>query len=1024
LSKQAYTSYPSIHKLALLAISMCVNINLIGQSQDTIKRDISSQPDSSHSFSNQSIKQEKDASKTLVVKFLQKDALIKEEDILSNTLSIVNNTDLSIDFSLNVNIPYNWTDISDNGQHHLNPGDSIFIPIHVIPASEVKGGTEYVINAFLVSKQGNQLASGYFFAHTQKITKWFISVLPENRIYFLNHCDTASFQVNISNNGNHQEDILLNLNNVKKQGMLMDTNGKILHTNFCNVQINPQEDTTLSFKMKYTGSERNYKAVDLEDFSGLSNTDAKTFPVWINGQEAKKTDSSEYIQSKSITFVKLNDVAWANPYSSEVFPLTVDMNTYNILGAQPVMNIYLHGDAFLNNEARLFYSGNLYYSTYELQKNYFNGDNFYVGYFDKRGDDIQVGQLGMPYSYGVSIGGLGIEGDYRINTQNSVGGIFVDGYNNSSIGAGAWDKYKFLHESPILDNQIFVTSIGLVNGLFDKTNTYFVSETGGLHISKYQYLTFAITVLDKDYYNAAKPFTFIGGVYIIGYHGVFIRNRLTLSDQFIKASYDTNIVNKDRITLSNTIAYQLSNTWRLQMQNSYYSYSTPYYLVTPTTYSLTDYLYFMHSNDRNVPYIFYNIYTGENVGLDYFGVGDRYSYFNKDDNFMLQAGVQGGYNHLAIYPFHVNDYFTAQPNLLLKYHTLTFLSYYTYGPNGIPSESSLSSQEYPQLLMISIHQQYQFANRHLVLDHGLNYSYFNQFKSHTLAYEPELYYFTNGWRFKIGFSYAFNSTNIASALVYSGATLPNGGETNVGPQISNNLYLNFGIKKDFGIPIPKKWTRYEYKTVTFISFLDVNGDGKKEPNETVLENVVVSLTSRMHRYEVLTDDKGAAKMFNLSIGRYYETIQSLGNLNGWFSTSSDTITIGNRDTVYVPFSKGVKLFGAIIYHPTQYSVIPKIDLSHIQVTATDSTGKGYGVLTNANGEFMIYVPSGKYTVTMNEDFLDDNFKVSENNIKLTLNNGIDNIYQSFYISEKPHNVDIKDFSQPSNPSAPDQVPHH
>jgi hypothetical protein len=1028
LKRQNYISLFSICNVALLLISLCCTNNLFAQTQDTTHPNATGGTDTAKTKPvTAPVQPQKENPKVLTAKILQRDVTLIQSDILSNTLSIINYSDAAVDFTLNVNTPYNWTDISDNSSHHLNPGDSIFIPVRVIPAPDVKGGTEYVINTFLISPQGGQLASDYFFAHTKKFSRWFITVAPQERIYFLNHCDTASFQLNVANAGNHAEDILLTLDNVKKQGLLTDTTGKILHNNYYNFQLNPLEDTTLWFKMKYTGDERNFKTLDLDGYSGLHDMDARTFSVWATGQEAKKTDSVESVQAKNVTFVKLNDATWANPYSGSVFPLTVDMNVYNVLGAQPIMNLTMHGDAFLDNQARLVYSASMYYTTYYLQNNYFNSGSFYAGYFDKNGNDIQIGQIGMPYSYGISLGGWGVEGDYQVNVNNTIGGMVVDGYNNYSVGASAWYRHKFIHVSPLLDKQLFVTSGGIINDRINKIYTYFITESGGLNITNTQHLNFSLTGIDKDYYRNPTPYTFLGGSVSLSYNGSFMNRRFLVSDYFTKASYDTSAYNRNRTSISNSMQYQLNTKWRLQLQNVYYSFPTPVFLKTPFSYSFTNDLYFIRTKSRNTPYIFYNTFTGDNFGLDYFGIGDRYSYFNHENNFMLQAGIQAGYNHLRDYPIPVKDYFTAQPNLLIKYHTISFLSYYSYGPSGIPSPSSFAFA-YPQLLLISMHQQYQFINKHFVFDHGFNYTYFNQFQSHSFAYAPEIYYFNNGWRFRVGVNYSFNSTNVGTALVYSGTAIPNENPVNLGPQTSNSVYLNFGIKKDFGIPIPKKWVKHDFKTVLFIAFLDVNGNGKKDIGETVLENVVVSLISNRHRFEALTNEKGEAKMYNLNVGEYYQSIQALQNLKGWFSTSTDSLNVGPRDTVYVPFAKGVKLFGAIIYHPSQYSITPTIDLSHIQITVTDSTGKGYGVLTDSHGEFMVYVPSGNYTLTMNEDWMDGNFKVAQNSIVLNLSHGADNVYQSFYVTEKATKTEVKDFSQPANntpkPNQPDQVPHH
>jgi len=615
-------------------VSICLNFSLSAQVKDTTHTDTTAVDGVKPAPVTP-----KELPTVLTAKFVQRDVIIKQEDILTDVISVINYSDSPVDFTINVNVPFSWTDISDAGSHHLNPGDSIFIPIRIMPASYIKGGTEYVINVFLLSPTGGQIATDYFFAHTQKISKWFLTVLPENRIYFLSHCDTASFQVSLANNGNHQEDIILNLQNLKKQGFLTDTTGRILHTNYYNVQVNPQEDTTFSFKMKYTGDERNFKNVDLEGYTGIDNMDPKTFSVWVSAQDARKTDSLQYVQSKDVTFVKLNDQTWANPFSGEVFPLTVDMNVYNILGNQPIMNLNLHGDAFLDNEAHLVYSANMYYTTYFLQNNYFNGASIYAGYFDKYGNDIQVGQIGMPYSYGISLGGWGVEGDYHLDQQNIIGGIVVDGYNNYSTGASAWYKHRFLHFSPLLDKELFVTSAGIIEDNSNRITTYFISQSGGLSITNTQHLSFYATGLDKDYYSGLHPTTFFGGVFTLGYNGSFMQRRLVISDYITKASYDTNAYDKNRLYLTNTILYQLTAKWRLQLQDVYYSYPTPIYTITPTSYSLSNSLYFLHATSRNAPYIFYNVFYSDNLGLDYFGVGDRYSYYNRENNFMIQAGI-------------------------------------------------------------------------------------------------------------------------------------------------------------------------------------------------------------------------------------------------------------------------------------------------------------------------------------------------------------------------------------------------
>lgn len=969
----------------------------------------------------------KDTSHSLVMKFSKKTIVLDETDIVTNVLFICNNTFEPLDFTVRVSCPYNWTSISnDSAKYHANPGDSIFIPVRIVPTG-VKGGSEYVINVYLISSiNGTQLTNDYFFAGTKRLSRWSVNVLPSRKIYFMNHSDTARFDINILNEGNQPEDLVLTLKNFMSKSTILDTTGRILHANYFNTVLKPGADTDLAFKAKYIGTPLNFQYSDLEQFAGYTNQNDQNFSIWANTQEAKQLDSNSYARGKEIDFAKLSDITSANPFGGQVVPVTADLNTYNILGIQPVMNLNLYGNTLLNNDAHVFYNANLYYSTYFLENKLFNGSTYYAGYFDTRGDDIQAGNIGLSNPGGFAVAGDGVKGDYAIDKQNTVGGGLVDGYYNSYLGAEVWDKYKFMNTSPLLDNRVFTTSAGLDDGYSNNSQEYYVSEIGGFNITKNQSLGFNLVGIDKVYSNA----TFLGHIIGLNYNGNFLQNKLSISEYFYHAAYDTSAYSKNILTLGNYDTYRLSKTWIFLLQNNYNSYPTPYYVVTPYNVTFTNYLYATrYSNGSGFSsFIFYNRYNSLNIFLSYFGGGERYNYFNLANNLLASATVQGGYNDLINHP-EIKDYFVLQPDLLLRYRTTTFRVLYSYGPEGIPTLNIFNGNTpYPQLFSASVDNQYQFPGRHFVLNNTLTYSYYNVYASNSLTLSPELYYFTtSGWRFKIGFDYSFNSTNIGQYGFYA---YPNAETSeNTGPVVSDNIYINVGIKKQFGIPVPKNWAKYFYKTVTFISFLDLNGDGKKELNEAPVDNVVVHITNGPEMYEAITGDNGTAKILNLKMGRYSLTTIPLLNMKEWFYNTDDSINSNIKDTIYIPFVKGVKITGGIVYHPSKYSVNQTIDLHNIQVTATDIiSGKSYDALTDAQGEYTMYVPVGKYTLTMNEDWLDDRFKVAQNNFTVALNMGMGSLYQSFYITEKQAPVEIKQFGTPTKPAntaqPPDEVPHH
>lgn len=974
----------------------------------------------------------KDTSTSLLIKFANKNIILEQTDIVTNVADIYNNTAEDITFTIKVGCPYNWTPLnSDTVTYHTKPGDSAFIPIRIIP-SDVKGGADYIINTYLISaKTGAQLASNYFTAGEKKVSRWDVTILPSHKIYFMNHSDTVRFGVNISNYGNQPEDLVLTLKNFMNKSILEDTTGKILRTNYVNTVLRSGSDTTLMFSTKYIGTPLNFQYADLENFSSYSDQNSHNFSIWANTQEARQTDSNNagYVRGKEIQFAKLDDITMANPFGGQVIPLTADLNAYNILGEQPIMNLYLYGNTILNNNARLFYDANLYYSSYFLQNRLFNGASYYAGYFDTRGDDIQGGDIGLSNPGGFVIAGQGVKGDYVINKQNTVGGGIVDGYGNNDLGVAVWDRYKFMNISPLLDGHMFYTTAGLTDDFFSNSKDYFISESGGISLARNQTFGFTLVGLDKVYPNR----NFQGGELGLSYGGNFFHRRLSVSDYFSKASYDTGRYARQILNLGNYDTYFINNRWNLVLQDNYNSYPTPYYTVTPVNVSFSNYLYAnKYTNGTGLStFIFYNRYNSQNIDLAYFGAGERYGYYNIEKNILASATVQGGYNDLINVPT-IKDYFTLQPSLLLRYHTTTFRLLYNYGPNGIPTLTIFSgATPYPQLLSASLSNQYQFPGRHFVFENSVTYSYYNIYADNSVTYTPELYYFTtSGWRFKIGLDFSYNSTNIGQYGFYA---FPNAEEAaNSGPVVSDNIYFNIGIKKQFGIPVPKKWSKYFYKTVTFIAFLDLNGDGKKEFSEAPVDNVVVHISNGADMYEVITGDNGIGKILNLKVSKYQMVTIPLKDMKVWFQNSADSINTDIKDTVYIPFVKGVKISGGIVYHPSKFSTEQTINLQGIQITAVNiETNKSYDAVTDIHGEYNMYVPVGKYTLTMNEDWLDDRFKVAQNNFTISLSQASQNIYQSFFISEKQAPVEIKQFGSPapapSNNSTthpPDEVPHH
>ena len=154
---------------------------------------------------------------------------------------------------------------------------------------------------------------------------------------------------------------------------------------------------------------------------------------------------------------------------------------------------------------------------------------------------------------------------------------------------------------------------------------------------------------------------------------------------------------------------------------------------------------------------------------------------------------------------------------------------------------------------------------------------------------------------------------------------------------------------------------------------------------------------------------------NLLKNEYDFDAFSLENLNGWFPNVTQTILVENDEIIYVPFVRGIKVYGDVVLDRQKIAVTDSgpTDLSRIKISATKGE-KVYSSLTNNAGRFEFYLPFGDYIITMDEAILNDKLRVTRNNIPLKLKNSQDGVYVSFYIIEKRRKVIFTDFTKKKN----------
>jgi hypothetical protein len=942
-------------------------------------------------------------------KFSKPTEELKKGQIISNVLKIINHADIPLNFSVDAIFPGGWKRIGSKNQiHTAKPKDTVFVPIIILPTKLVNGNTEIIVNTFIISEDGQQIGNNFFTLTTTKKVAWSIDINNNTNFYFKNDENTKDFNFSINNNGNYNQDIFVSYTIPRKDLILTDTLLKPLIEPNKTFTLLPGEQKEIKHKIIASSlNKRNENRISINNYLPLTNTQriARTLIVNTSEPKIRKTD----LQRKTkINFIKLPNEIEANSFGYPNLPLIVDLTAQNILDNRSFLSLNLQGFKQLNSEASLVYFTQLNYSNSFFTNNVFKNAPWYVGYFDDK-KSIEIGQVNGDL-IGASSSGKGIKLGYQFNEKHSAGGFYVNSngffsFENSIISYGGWYKFKY-NESIRLRASVGRSSNNFTervnNSIILQPSVNFLNSHSISFISGFNNLQFKVNDISQSTNG-----------YLIGtnYSSTAFKKKLRSN---INVRYNDKYFSNgssERINISQRFNYQLSKDWIAIATNNYqksniFNRNTDTFLYTQENFFSNVSFSKKTLKGSYQPGAFFEYRNFPNNSFILRGLNFRYSLYNFEKNLLSSIFTRAGYAK----PKNVIDseeYFSLEMSGLFRYQTWSLTGRYNLGTfSSISSQQNQNNFSTPQSLRLSIQNQYLFPSKQFVLESNLIYSYNNIFKNHSLGIFPQLFYFSNsGWRFGLSANYMFTSSDFSS--VYDTTDIgQNQNQASIGPTVNSNLNLNFSLRKEFGVPIP--FTNKTAASAKFVSFLDINGNNIKDKDEVSIQNVVVKL----NKHEVITNFDGEASIKNIQQGKYKLEILPLEELNGWFSNTKDSIFINEDGINYIPFVRGIKVYGDIIIDRQKIAVTDdkKLDLSRIKISAIKGD-KIYNTLTNKNGRFEFYLPFGSYSVTMDEVILNDRFRVTRNNLPIKLRNDQDGVYVSFYIIEKRRKVIFKDFTK-------------
>jgi hypothetical protein len=953
---------------------------------------------------------------TLVAFFMDDTTVtIQPGEIISKTIILYNLENKTKNIRINVSAPPEWkrTNFSDR-VYEIKGGEVLYLPASIIPNGKIKGNTKYLITVYVNDESGPFIGSSSFFAFRHRTSNWDINLLQNNKVYFKNKENKAKLAFSVFNIGNEDQPISMSIETYRSSLSIIDSAGKIVQGKFVEYTLPIGGDTVFNYNVSSVEGIRNQRFVDTESHRPTSTDQTKTQTIYIKTSESKTLGNKALQKSKKVDFVQLGNEIKVTPFGYSYFPLTVEANINSIATGSPLANIFMRGNTEFENGTSVNYQLQTFFTNNYYTSNYIDYTNYFIG-INNRKYTVVLGNIsGIPESNAsMPVPGKGVGAIYRVNKKHSFGTFYTKSpglFNNTRIGSNNTEGFGF---SYALKLKTFTLNSAYTRA--DYSTYGYTTDYWGINTTKSFLKTHAISLggmLSNNILNSGSSTS--GFIARGNYSGQYLKNRrLNTNTSLTYISKNFSYLNNgDGWIGSFNSGYNTDKKIGIQI-NSNFNKRILYFSITPNNVQGTSYFNLSNQLTLNRSYsnsfisgaVFHNISVVNSNELRSRGISLNVGNFEYEKNKLYSGSVMAGYTKpLFLSP--ANNYFFFQLFGMMRYKVLSGFLRYSYGNIGSAGYSYNNVFYSPQLVNISLNHQHQFRDSHFILQQFLSYTYYDLNQRQTLSYMPEMSFYTNNdWRFRLQIGYNLASTNNSGALIVA-----SGGTGNLSEDpttVSQNVMANIGIRKTFGIKNP--FSNNNYYSANIKAFVDINGNKIFDNDEYLLENVVV----RINGWDVLTNQKGDAKLLNIPAGMYEISAFSLDDVKDYFPNLADTIVIArnytDKEYVAIPFVKGVKIYGKVSVDrdllSQQMEMIPEI--GGIKITAEN--GKTVHTLTENDGSFVFYAPYGDYKIIFDEKVLGTRYRLMENDIQVKIDKEVESVFVTFNIIEKRRKVAVKKF---------------
>lgn len=926
----------------------------------------------------------------LDIKFIREKIEASPEKSFFNLVAIKNNSSQPLSFQVNFSIPQGWNLFANQSQNlTLNSNDSLILPVRASISKDVKGEIGYVMVASIADKKGKVVKASYSYVNIPKNAD--LSYRPVKRYdYFDQNSRKASLSFSFKNDGNVDEQIFLSLKLDNDLQMDGDNNGYY----YDDIFLPARKDTVVETVIY---------------LSENSNVDKLMYRVAL---EASTKDTV----FRSTFWLKDLRPSFNNIINPESKMLVVDLLAANLFSDQgSTYSLTFFGRTLFKNQTDLFYR----YQNFSManRDELFKESQMNLGYRIKN-SEIIIGDIAN--SIENSMSGRGLEANLRYKRSDLLTIISKDKYIDAL-------KYGNLANIQVLENLKITAGYSINDNIeYNKKSEIYIA---GLSFRAFNNIDLSFIPSYSTSRNENNPvLTSFAYKFGLGYRiGNFTHSTTArLSDKNYAG------IMGGRSDINSTFAYPLDKFLSFSGRYNLYSYSTQ------TLYSDTLYrevnskvdvgeIRFNHVISPVVSYYIGPYYESQSSNSltrmpenEYFSVYSAkinagFKITNSNKTILFSPSIRAGLSYIGNYSdslIGISAEFkkpTPAPagmfGINMKVKNLSIYTGYFFGPMSV-------SQAYNQfyygiepksLRFMPSYEQFVYSD---IIKVSARANWVNTIESKTnrVNFAGEITsYLKYGFTLKFLTSYSRQSVNDLATEKR---------------ETFSSVYFEFGLRKEFDINQP----RLKFHDLFVVFFKDYNGNNVQDLNEPGVKDVLLELArdeqadleNQNYIYsgeyvsnELLSDQLGRTSYYNIPEGKYFMKFTPLGKMEGNFSYAigEQQIVVEKNKTIFIPFFENNKIFGSIIMNRSKLSNLGKLDLSNIKITATDAKGLEISTLTDAQGKFVLYVPTvDKYTVRINNIFY-ENFDLQQNDFEVQLN-GYKQFEVTFIFNEKSRRINF------------------